>query len=182
VPLSYDLLAKHGFFEGDGKLCLFVDDHNAIECHGWTRATNGNCLIVWQTTDASPGPHRINAEFSLFPGQRTIRATGPVTLITLTNICHINPYIGSTYFKGVILYADLSDSNASYNIELLTPNGNHIKTITGNTSNGILNERWNLTDDHGNICTNSSVNAIYHVILPNSLSETKTQVYNNEHP
>jgi hypothetical protein len=75
----------------------------------------------------------------------------------------------------------LSASNAAYTIDLQTPSGDRIKTFSGNTSNGIVNERWDLTDEHGNICTNPSVNAVYNVKLPHSLSETRTQVYQLEH-
>lgn len=190
VPLSYDLLREHDFLaEGkgpqSGKLYFDVNENRSTFCE---RASNGNCLMSISENDYAfrLGTNQLRVEFVIFDplgkNHYHLNATGPITEFVSSNICHINPYIGSTYFKGVILYADLSASNAAYTIDLQTPAGDHIKTFSGNTSNGVVNERWDLKDDHGKIYTNPSMNAVYYVKLPNSLSETRTQVYNIEHP
>lgn len=181
VPLLYDLLTKHGFLETNGKLCLFVGER-AVSCHNCSRASNGNCLLAWDTKDDASGLYQVHATLNLRGDKtwRTLEAEGPISFFTLTNIFGIDPYIHSTYFNGVILHAKLTDSNADYSIELQTPDGNHIKTITGSTSNGILNERWDLTDDNGKGYTNSIVNAVCHVTVPNSFSQIKTQSYKIE--
>jgi hypothetical protein len=190
VPLAYDLLKEHDFLiEGNGPLSgkLSFVVNGQIRSSFCERATNGYCLMSVSENDFAfhIGTNQLRVEFVIFgpwgKNHHYLYATGPITEFVSSNICHINPYIGSTYFKGVILYADLSASNVAYTIDLQTPAGDHIRTFYGNTTNSIVNERWDLTDDHGNIYTNPSVNAVYYVKLPNSLSEIRTQVYQLEH-
>lgn len=185
TPLSYDLVAKHDFLTGDGRLRLCIDGN--LLSSFCERGTNGNCLLYWDKRGIPPGLHQVQVCFFIVNESnkcRMLSTKGAVSSFVLTNICRIkiNPYIASSYFKGVILYANLSGSNASYSIELQTPEGDHVKTINGNTTNGIINERWNLVGDGERIYANPTVNAVFHVTLADSLSGTKSQVYHIESP
>ena len=70
--------------------------------------------------------------------------------------------------KGATLYAKLPEPNGIFTIELKSPTGKHIKTITGTTSNGVINVDWDLKDDQGNKYTGNSLNAVFNVTLPDS--------------
>ena len=70
--------------------------------------------------------------------------------------------------KGASLYAKLPEPNGIYSIELQTSEGKHLKTISGTTSNGVINVDWDLKDDQGNKYTGNTIKAVYNVTLPDS--------------
>ena len=164
VPIRYDAVKKIG------ELNLQVDgtEGNLQEC---SRATNGNCLLVWNTTYDPPGQHALQAE--LFCTERggdwrTLEVKGPVIPFYSSNVCQF--FKGNSMFtdRGATLYAKLAEQYGIYTIELKSTDGKHIKTITGTTSNGIINVDWDLRDDHGNKYTGNSLDAVYNVTLPDS--------------
>jgi hypothetical protein len=184
VPMSYDLLKEHDFLEKNGKFDLSINSRLLSTYCG--RATNGNCILGCGINDFTPGTNQVQVEFFISnPSDidRSLYATGPITEFVSSNICRVNEHVTIDRFKGVaILWADLSIPNASFSIELLDTNGSHIKTISGITTNGVINERWDLTGDSGKRYSFDSFNAVYHVALANSLSQTKNQTNNIQSP
>jgi len=85
-----------------------------------------------------------------------------------SNLCQFKQFFSTFTSRGGTLYAKLPEPNGDYVIELKSPSGVHIRTFTGSTSNGVINVHWDLTDDHGNQCTNESVDSVFHVTLPGS--------------
>ena len=175
VPVKYDLLKYPNY------LRLIVDPWNEEDRSGkggefqeCNRATNGNCLLVWGTTFDPPGQHHLRA--SLFcPGPRITKwlmFLGPILPFYSSNTVQFSAFYSSYNDRGAILHAKVAKTNVTYSIELTTPAGVHIRTITGSTSNGIIEEHWDLTDDHGNKYTNGSFNSDFHITLPDGTSET----------
>ena len=64
--------------------------------------------------------------------------------------------------------AKLPEPNGTYTIELTSPAGDRLKTITGSTSNGVIKVHWDLTDDRGRKCTNDAYGTFIRVTLPDS--------------
>jgi hypothetical protein len=62
----------------------------------------------------------------------------------------------------------LPERNGAYAIEIKSPGGELLRTINGNTSNSFIKEHWDLTDEHGRVCTNDSFDTVVHVTLPGS--------------
>ena len=180
VPMSYDLLKKHDFLGRKGKFNLILN--GGILLTYCERATNGTCLLGFDKNLLRPGTNQIQVVFYITKMDNPLIATGPVTEFVSSNVCQVNSHVFLDRNGMVVLWADLSVSNAVYSIELLHTNGNLIKTITGRTTNGTINERWNLTDDAGNIYPLGSFEAVYHVAIPNSVSEMRTQVHKLGHP
>ena len=189
VPMSYDLLAAHEILEKDGmekngKFDLIINSR-AFSTGCW-RATNGNCILGCDANDFTPGTNQVQVEFFIFnPSNmdRILMATGPIAEFVSSNVCRANEHVTFDYSKGeAVLWADLSIQNASFSIELLDTNANHIKTISGITTNGVINERWNLIGDSGKIYPHDSFNAVYHIALVNSLLQTKNQTNNTQSP
>jgi len=92
VPISFDRMVQNGFFDKNGKLCLWID-YRYVSCHDWVRSTNGNCLMIWDVAAIPSGLHQIHLEFSLFSDSskwHTLRAIGPTGQITLPGIIHSN--------------------------------------------------------------------------------------------
>lgn len=175
VPLSYDLLKDCDFFEKNGKLGLAIGDRGlSTFCE---RATNGNCLLGFDENNIHFGTNHIRAEFFISNPlnlDRPLHAEGPIAQLVSSNSIQVNAHVFPTAsFDGVVLWADLSVSNATFSIELLDTNGNHIKTISGVTSNGVINERWNLVGDSGNIYPRDAFSPIFRVGISNSLSGKK---------
>jgi hypothetical protein len=167
VPVSYSTLTNIG------RLKLLVDGNTASfqECN---LATNGHCLLVWNTTFDSPGQHYLQVQL-LLNGQKLQSSTPDPTVLTgagqfssfySTNVCQFDPFYSSFNSSGAILYAKTpACPEAYYSIELQTASGAHIKTITNNTTSGEIIENWDLTDDNGNPVTNDTVKAVFNVTL-----------------
>jgi hypothetical protein len=136
------------------------------------RATNGNCLLGWNATYDPPGRHAIQAEFIATKDEgkeeEALKVKGPPVLFVSTNICQFDAIYDRFDSRGATLYARLPESNGVYTIELKTPAGVHIRTLTGSTSNGVIKVHWNLVDDHGQRYAKDSFDSVFHVTLPDS--------------
>ena len=176
VPVSYDTLTNIG------QLQLYADGL-AVPFQECTPDTNGNCLLLWNTTFNWPGQHFLQAQLTLngqmqqgaTPDPTVLTGLGPLAPFYSYNIAEFDPfYSGYDTNNGAILYAQLPESDADYSIELRTPSGQHIKTITGSTSSGVIKEPWDLTDDSMNLYTGDSVDAVFSVTLLDPDSGTNT--------
>jgi len=174
APISYDVVTNVG------ELRLLVDagtekwPNNGAEFQECDRATNGDCLLAWNTTFDPPGAHTVQAQLVWTENWHTFEIKGPTAFFYSSNVCQFDPFYSEYDVKhGAILEAKLPESNATYSIELNTSNGVHLKTITGSTSNGEILVRWNLTDDHGNVHTNDTFNSVFHITFPDGRSGTQ---------
>ena len=85
-----------------------------------------------------------------------------------TNLCQFDSAYDHFDARGATLYANLPESNGVYSIELTSPAGVHLKTLTGRTSDGVIRAHWDLIDDHGQRYTNDSFGSVFTVTLPDS--------------
>ena len=172
APVNYDVLTNLGSPN------LFIDlradedsdedcDVGQFECR---RATNGNCLLVWSTIYESHGKHALQMGLELDEPDRDDQfIVGPARPFVVSNFCQFS--LSSAYFNpdfGATLRAKLPEPNGTYSIEITSPAGDRLKTITGTTSNGVIKVHWDLTDDHGRKCTNNAYGTLIHVTLPDS--------------
>jgi hypothetical protein len=187
VPISYDQLRQHGLLDIDkARFDLSVNQHE-VGASPPARANNGNCYCTCAASDLLAGTNQLQVEFLMFgktfDGEaRELSATGPIFQFISTNICFINPRIGDANSNCLALYADLADSNATYEIGLFNLNGGSIRKLHGATTNGIIHESWNCSNDHGTNYLGHSVNAVFYVLLSNSLSQTINHVYALQSP
>jgi len=172
-PMIYDVVTNLG------GLALFIDPSKdedsdegcnvgSLECR---RATNGNCLLVWNTIYESPGKHALQMGLALNePAKRGEEFfVGPVAPFLVSNLGQFS--LSSAYFNrdiGVTLHARLAEPNGTYAIELKSAAGELFKTFTGTTSNGMIKVHWDLTDERGNKCTNDAFDSVFHITLPDS--------------
>ncbi len=177
--VTFDVPIAHDVVTNLGTLALFIDpsrDEDSDEgCNvGWLecrRATNGNCLLVWNTIYESPGKHALQMGFALNePAKRGEELfVGPAAPFVVSNLCQFS--LSSAYFNrdiGATLHAKLPEPNGTYAIELKSTAGEVFRTFTGSASNGVIKVHWDLTDDHGNKCTNDSFDSVFHVTLRDS--------------
>jgi len=172
LPLSYDALGNVGVVE------LYIDpiadedsdEGCAVQQAECKRAVNGNCLLVWSTIYESPGKHALQAGLTL---RRTSTAeeivSGPLCPFVVSNLCQFS--LSSASFTpelGVTLRARLPESNGTYVLEMKSTGGERLKTLSGSTSNGLIEVHWDLRDDHGQRRTNNAFDTLLHLSLPDS--------------
>ncbi len=141
---------------------------------GWLetrRATNGNCLLVWNTIYESPGKHALQLGLLLDEPEKRGEEffTGPILPFFVSNLCQFS--LSSAYFNpaiGATLRAKLPEPTATYTLELTTPAGEVLKTMTGSASSSVMKVSWDLKDDEGRRCTNQSFGTVFHITLPAS--------------
>jgi len=171
VPIRYDVVTNIG------GLRLLVDaesgdpatsDEAALqEC---TRATNGNCLLIWNTTYDPPGQHALQAQLHCTEGKKgreTIYAEGTVRPYFSSNLFQLDSFSAFSE-RGAYLRAKLAESTGTYAIELKSPFGNFNRTFVGSTTSGVIEVFWDLIDEHGQRYTNDSFDSTFNVTLPDS--------------
>lgn len=168
---TFEVQVSHDVMTNMVELQLLVDDGAGGNLQGCNRATNGDCLLVWNTTYDPPGQHALQARLlcaEIKHPWHNFELKGPVTSFYSSNVVQF--FEGNSFFtdKGTTLYAKLPEPNGVYTIEIKTPEGKHLKTISGTTSNGVINVDWNLKDDQGKKYNGNSLQAIYNVTLPDS--------------
>ena len=177
VPVSYSTLTN----VGNLKLQL---DGDALQLQEYVRNTNDLCLLKWNTTFDAPGQKFLQAKVIL---NGVLRKGAVPDLKVLTANGKLNPYYSSNAFQFSPVYTTFADNqaklytkvqagSADYSIELLTASGDHIRTITGNTVNGEIDETWDLTDESGNIYSGDSVTATYTLNPTNFPPTTKERL------
>jgi HEAT repeat protein len=175
LPLSYDALTNIGTL----RLLCDADPNERAgnealvqECQ---RATNGYCHLVWDTSFDPPGRHFLQAEIIIYKwhghsAQRNqeIPLKGPLFSFLSTNAVQSFPG-GDVYNEnGAFFHVKLAQQIGDYSLELTTPSGEHIHTINGSTTNGIVDVHWDLLYADGQRYTNDSFNSSWSVTFPNS--------------
>jgi hypothetical protein len=172
-PVCYDAITNHGFFlllDADTDPgSMFAPDSGA-KVQELSRAANGDCLLVWHTIYDPPGQHALQVELTWYndKGAETW-CRGPAIPVTTSNLCQFSLDCANYDVElGARFHARLPEKNGLYSIECVTTNGEHLKTLTGSTSNGEFNGVWNLVDDHGHRLTGETFNSIVHLTFPDS--------------
>jgi hypothetical protein len=185
LPMSYDALTNIGTLR---LLCDADPSENSsndeAELQDCERATNGNCRLVWNTTYDPPGQHFLQAELSTGAwhtgarrrnhdaGETTLK--GPLFSFVSTNVIQFFP-LGDVYSdKGAFFRVKLAQPVGSYSLEITAPSGEHIHTITGSTTNGIVEVHWDLIYSGGKRYTNDSFNSSWTVSFPDPLTRAST--------
>ena len=182
VPLAYDSLMKHDFFEGNNRLKLVVNGKRTGYLQ-FISDTDGSCILLLSPDNLLPGTNQIQADFFMSnPNamEHWLEMDGPITEYFSSNICEIIYFTSLDESRRLILHGNLAVTNANYSIELQDTNGVHLNTMVGRTTNRFIDERWNLLDDSGNIYSHPIVNAIYQVTVPGFTTQTLEQKYRIE--
>jgi hypothetical protein len=172
ASISFEQLAKLG------QLHLFVDPANEsdsdVGCYAiqseCKRATNGNCLVTWNTIFECPGIHAVQMGLELnAPDESTSGIFGPLLPVTVSNLCQFSAACAAYDLEtGALFHAKLPEQNGSYVIEMSDTNGTHLKTISGSTTNGLIKAHWDLVDERAVRFTNGVFNCIFNLTLPDS--------------
>ena len=125
---------------------------------------------MWRTIYESPGKHALQMGLDLNePARADEIFVGPVTPFVVSNLCQFS--LSSAYFNpelGATLRAKLPELNGTYAMDITSPAGDRLKTISGTTSNGVIKVHWDLTDERGRKCTNNEFGSVFRITLPDS--------------
>lgn len=185
LPMSYDAVTNIGML----RLLCDADPReeygNEPQAQFCRRATNGNCRLVWITTYDPPGKHFLQARLSIeyrrgrsprrnySPVETTLK--GPLFSFVSTNVVQFFPYADGYTEKGAFFHVKLAQRVGSYSLKLTTPTGEHIHTITGSTTNGMVDVQWDLIDDKGQRYTNESFSSTWTVTFPDAPKDARTK-------
>ena len=182
LPISYDVVIN-AVTNGFGQLTLIMDSNPDIsafrqpELQDCKRATNGDCLLAWNAASERPGQHAMQA---LFLAETAVDAElevkGPVEPYYSSNLCRFFPSSSLFDDGGAFIDAMLVESNGVVSVEIKTLSGEHVKTLTGRTTNGVIHIDWDLLDDHGRKYTKNSFESYFHIrLLDSNRSQTVKQ-------
>jgi hypothetical protein len=174
VPVSYDAVAASGTLS----MSMNGLDVTLGEC---ARATNGNCLLSFNVDFDPAGPHllspafRVNAD-PMVP-YSTTAASGFVQSYYSSNSLQFD--VNGSMFddSGAYLDARLFAQSADYTIDLYDTTTNPaawILTITNSTSTGTIQENWGVTNSDGTPFGGTSVQAVFAILPPGTLSSSGT--------
>jgi hypothetical protein len=156
VPVSYDTVTDAGFFH------LHRDGFGATG-EQLLRATNGNCLLVFNQYFDPPGSHLLHAHFQM--GDQSV-ADGPIVPFFSSNKFQFGPSGAMFDDYSAYLDAKVFSDQADYVINLYdtsTTNEIYILSITNTTTTGLIQEDWGMTNANGTPFTGMSVRAEFSV-------------------
>jgi len=164
LPINFDML-------GELHLGVINNDGDFVECcfEDCERATNSHCLLSWNINYDPPGKHSIRAKLVCYNHFDPITVIGPPLTFYSSNVCQFFESGSMFDSKGAYLDAKLREQVATYRIELKTAKGKHIKTITGSTTNGMIESDWDLTDERGKKFKDDSFDGFFHVAYPDDI-------------
>jgi len=171
VPVNYDVVTNIGglrlLVDAEPGDPASSDEGQMQEC---TRATNGNCLLVWNTIYDAPGQHALQAQLHYTDRKKGWEETyveGPVRPYFSSNLFQLDSFNAFSE-RSAYLRAKLAEPNGTYAIELKSPSGEHIRTFRGSTTNGTIEVDWNLIDERGQRYTNDSFETSFSTTLLDS--------------
>jgi hypothetical protein len=177
VPMSYNAVTNLGTLR---LLCDADPGERAGDeamVQEFVRSTNDHCRLIWNTMYDPPGQHFLQVELVIrrWPDpsrqgnyiEREIPLRGPLLSFLSTNTLQYFLH-GDSYFDyGAYFRVKLAQPVGAYALELTTPSGEHIHTISGTTTNGVVNVYWDLLYGGGKRYTNESFNSTWSVTFPN---------------
>ena len=172
--VTYELPISHSVLTNIGSLSLNLDGRSAA-LEEIASATNGNCLLNWNSTYDPFGTHFLQATLTLNDEDGNfgakLSALGLILPSYSSNLLQF--FEGDAIFDdtSAFLDAELPAQDANYTISLYDPSTTpptFITAITNSTSNGTIQEDWNVTYSDGTTpFTGGAVDAVFDVTLLN---------------
>jgi|SRR5579884_94176 len=178
VPLSYDAVTNIGTL----RLLCDADPNEKPGSEAivqkFERATNGNCRLIWDTSYDPPGQHFLQAELVIYRWhshfqhgnyvEQETSLRGPLFPFLSTNTLQYFLHADTYTDYGAFFHVKLAQRVGSYSLKLTTLSGGHIHTITGSTTNGIVEVHWDLLDDQGKRYAGQSLNTSWEITFPDT--------------
>ena len=134
-----------------------------------SRATNGNCLLAWHTIFETPGRHTLQMGLFMEDGNWRKVVAGPTAVMEVTNLCQFSE--SSAHFDsamGAWLFAKVPELKADYSVDIFSTDGKRVKTISGNTSNGVIEVFWDLLGEDKQKLVDQSFSTVFRITLSES--------------
>jgi hypothetical protein len=178
VPISYNVLTNIGILN----LNISGIGAKLDEC---VPANDGNALLIWNTDYDAPGQDYLQPQLTLDTFNDTIAiAVGPITPFDSGNVLQFFESDSLFDTNGAYLDAQMPaqyvGQNVTYTIQINDPSTTPptpVKTITGSTSSGMIQENWDATyNDNVTKFTGDTLTAVFNVTLPDQTSSMRTKI------
>ncbi len=189
VPISYSLLTSVGGLN----LNINGIDATLEDCEP---ASDGNSLLVWNTTYDPPSQHCLQPQFLLAGSDSdtaTVSALGQITFFNSPNILQFFESDSVYDDTGAYLDAQLApqyvNQNVSFSIQFQDPSSSPpnqvLYTVSGSTSGGAIQADWQgLTCQDGSHFSGQTFNAVFLVTPPSGgpvqITKTLNKLVTNE--
>jgi hypothetical protein len=164
IPISYATITNLG------SLNLFLDGA-CVGMQDLSPASDGNTLLLWNTTFNASTSHLLQAQIDAklsADDTATLTAVGSVLPFSSDN--PVQFYESDGVYDDTSAFLDaliVSSTNQYYTIQIFDPSTTpeiFVKGITNSTSNGMIQEDWDLTYDDGvTTFTGDSFDAVFTV-------------------
>ena len=121
------------------------------------QAADGTWLFNWDTSFTSNGTYSIQAEVQY--GINNEVTNGVIRTVQVANAITFDRLTSRFTDYGLIINATLAATNANYLVQLYDDSGNALVSWAGSTTNGQINNYWDLTDGHGTTISTGNVQA-----------------------
>jgi hypothetical protein len=186
--VTFELPIQHDVTTNLGTLLLLIDpetpravrtwEHKGAEqpeLHRVIKGTNGNCRIEWSTIFVPPGKHFVMTELAVegvrsrFNEDEWYVVHGPMVPFEITNVCYFD-IVSATYdpTNGGPFYGFTAEPNARYQVELKSPAGKRVCGFKGETTNGVIDLRWDAKYEDGKLYGGGWVDTFWDIELTGS--------------
>jgi hypothetical protein len=181
--VTCNLPANYNALTALGQLQLLVDGKPAI-LQRCDQAGATSSALTWNTTYESPGHHFLQAELisQSSSGLTSVKVVpGPIAGFYCSNIAQFDEAFSQFDASGATLYARLPQLHATYTISLFDASGSLIRTLSGATTNGEIQQAWNVTyPDNQTPYTGDTVKAVFAINLTDSPISGESQARLNK--
>jgi hypothetical protein len=146
----------------DTPFTLFVDGQ---EANAVVRKVSGSWVAQWDTTTTPNGAHSLSLRFNFpNPNDASLRSDcfGGSSIVAVNNRLTFTT-LNSTFCDLLVIDATVNNSASSYSIKVYDAatynpgTSTPLTTLSGNVSNGEIENSWDLTDGQGNTISTGPV-------------------------
>ena len=178
VPVNFDAFTNSPF-GGGVEVCILENTNGYLPGFytGQERSKDGHVIVWWNVNYDPPGLHEVRARLTYYNGVDSIEILGPPLFYNSSNVCQFNEDSAPFNSSGASIQARLREQIATYRIELKTTKGKHLRTISGTTTNGLIDLNWDLTDERGVKFKGELLDGLFFVNYPNDSRKTPPAKY-----
>ena len=183
MPLSIDV-------DSDQCVLTLLDNGYPAGGYDFVQQLDGTYLVEWNTTFAANGSHILQVELGMpgshlplnddgtEPVQPVLSVEGTARIENVDNILQIDS--GTTSFGSQVWYSGtLAVQSADYEIDIYDTSSVLLKTITGHTDDGTIDEVWDLIADGGDTCSDDEFDALVYITPTGASQNTQSHLQEN---
>lgn len=170
IPIDSDVYAKR---------CVLILFDNGQPAHTeFERQPNGTYQVAWNTTFVNNGQHilQVKLHLPLNEPDNVSAILGTRRIENVNNMVRFDPN-ESSFESRARFHGFLAVPSADYKINIYDTNKNLLRTITGHTGKGVIDEVWDLKTTNGQVRTDEEFYS--EVFITPTITDTNGLVKSN---